>query len=167
MGYGDAILPLGRPEGQQAVIEPLGLSLVKALLDLLSQVVGVQFGQTTLHYQHELASRCGVVDLILDGHEAYTGPSELLEVLQGDLELPGESVDPVDDEDIVFARYGVLDGLEEHWALADIVCVGGAAFLHILPVYGPVPVLNEVGKGTALSTEAVALDLIFAADSGV
>ena len=66
MGCGDTVLTLGRPEWQETVVQALGLSLVKALLDLLSQVVGVQFGQASLHYQHELASRCGVVDLILD-----------------------------------------------------------------------------------------------------
>ena len=73
----------------------------------------------------------------------------------------------MDDENIVFARYGVLDGLEEHGAFPDVVSVGGAALFDVLPVYGPFPVLDEVGEGPALGVEAVAQDLVFAADSGI
>jgi hypothetical protein len=122
--HGDAVGALDDAEGQEAVVQALGLALALALLGLLGQVVRVELGEAAHRRHLQPPHRGGVVHLLAHGDEADARPLQAPERLELDAEVAGEAVQLVDDEDVEPAVLGVGEHLLERGAFVDRVGPG-------------------------------------------
>ena len=88
--------------------------------------------------------RSTVVQVLGDGDEADVVVRQDLEGLQGDAEIPGPSVQGMDDDDIELVLARVVQELAENGPFGDGLDVSGLAFLTIDPNGLPLPVLAQL-----------------------
>lgn len=90
-----------------------------------------------------------------------------MEAFVRDTTVAGESVELVDNKHVKLPVWGIVQHPIELRSLSDVVGTGGAALVHVLGGDVVAVVGGVLSAGTKLSTDAVALHLLFAAYAGI